>query len=605
MDIKKVIGRDIEYYVNCEETHFATLTAPLVKQSKEFPAFAESKAKDFCSAMRKVVKVSSGNLSKKAADKEQLDKPAMCEKYNLTSREYNMALDTGRAMVGAAIEHLDAHRSLLSDRLDNEIYHYTVAEVDGEDCFYLKGRQRKIEALQSRLDKVPATPHVFALGSKLYKEQHTYEDRAAWKAEFLAARNSTFGARGSSDELGGNSTYRMFLENITPRSRRIAGQEEVYSVYNFRLEHAGKVLAYFPLPTNEGKMLADMLAVNNEPFKKPENSRKKEKPKKGEGRTPIKVFFMRQGNNWTIHLAFPAAGIPAPKKVNGAIGIDLNNGHLEASAIRVVNGKLVVDEYRKLEYDMKASKEVRQAQIYAWIREVVAWAKSLGYRIVLEYLNFEGSKKFLRNKLGALLHVLPYKKILAKFVRECFLQGVELRYVRAAYTSLLGNLIASVHGGMSRDTAAAVVIALRGLEGGNAYLAKICRKFLCSKKFVLRINDKGRFGRHVIVVNQCVGEGKEKGASPGNDTSATVINKRESVYGVQTRAGDSLSKIAKALRTQYGLLSGNTRIECRVFREAGGTELIGVAWQGLPKSPRTKSGRPCGKTPMINFEHGT
>ena len=89
MDIKKVIGRDIEYYVNCEETHFATLTAPLVKQSKEFPAFAEGKAKDFCSAMRKVVKVSSGNLSKKAADKEQLDKPATCEKYNLTSREYN------------------------------------------------------------------------------------------------------------------------------------------------------------------------------------------------------------------------------------------------------------------------------------------------------------------------------------------------------------------------------------------------------------------------------------------------------------------------------------------------------------------------------------
>jgi len=50
-----------------------------------------------------------------------------------------------------------------------------------------------------------------------------------------------------------------------------------------------------------------------------------------------------------------------------------------------------------------------------------------------------------------------------------------------------------------------------------------------------------------------------------------------SVYGVQTRAGDSLSKIAKALRTQGNLLTSNTRIECRVFREVGGTELISVA----------------------------
>jgi len=603
MKVRKIVGRNIAYYVNCENSHFATMTAPLVKQSETFPIFAERKAAKFCSAMRKVVKVTANNLIKKPGTKELIDKPAMCKKYGLAGREFNLALDVGQAMVGSAIECQEIHRQLLSDKLDNAIYHYTVAECENEAKWLLKGRQRRIESLQRQLDKASGPPRVFALGGTVYRAQHEWEDKAMWKEEYVKARNSTFGARGSSDELGGNSTYRLHYEECEPRSRIISGKQEVYQVYKFRVEHTGDALGHFYLPEKEGRSLADMLASNNKPFKgkkkKKTASAKRKKPKRVAGRTPIKVFFMRQGNNWTVHLAFPATGIPVPKKANGAIAIDLNSGHLEASAVRLVNKKLVVDEYRTFSYDKDTDSNTRERQLYATVREIVGWARQRGDRIVMEYLDFEGCKRLMRNKLGALLHVLPYRKILQKFERECFLQGVEIRYVRASYTSLLGNLIASMHTGMSRDVAASVVIGLRGLEGGNSYLTKICRQFLSAKKFSLRVNDKGKYGRHVIVMNS-EDKGKRGVADPENDTEVSVIKKREtpSVYGVQARAGDTINDIAKALRKER--FSENSRIECRVLRKEGVSQEI--TFHGLPKSARTKSGRLCGKAPMINFD---
>ena len=107
---------------------------------------------------------------------------------------------------------------------------------------------------------------------------------------------------------------------------------------------------------------------------------------------------------------------------------------------------------------------------------------------------------------------------------------MELVYVKSEYTSVLGNLIASQDCRYSRDTAAAIVIAMRALEGGNAYLNKICINL---KR--IRLNAKGMFGRHIDIGELRVGK----------------IDTARSVYAIQYEIGRSIKKTMDMLTGVY------------------------------------------------------
>lgn len=243
----------------------------------------------------------------------------------------------------------------------------------------------------------------------------------------------------------------------------------------------------------------------------------------------LKVKFIRTEDHWNLHLSYSTPGKEVSKGQLGQIGVDINNGHLDAAMTRLVNGKLKVI-YKSYTYDTKADKHTRQKQIYVIINEVVAWAKANDCGVTLEYLDFEVSKKYLNSKLGALLHTLPYKKIRYKFERSCHQAGVALGYVKSSYTSLLGNLIASDNCNYSRDVAAAIVIALRNLKGGNTYLNKLSQ----NNRKVIRLNVKGKCGLHV----RC------KSLLDKIDTS-------DYLYARQNAAGSSIKKVADTLSGVY------------------------------------------------------
>jgi hypothetical protein len=111
--------------------------------------------------------------------------------------------------------------------------------------------------------------------------------------------------------------------------------------------------------------------------------------------------------------------------------------------------------------------------------------------ISLEYLDFEHCKRWLKSKLGALLHVMPYRQIRGIFERRCLELGVPLRYVPPKYSSLLGALL--------RDQAAGAVLALRASEVGNPWLEGACEQAAKAQQISLRLNAKGRYG-HTLVV---------------------------------------------------------------------------------------------------------
>jgi len=214
MKLSKYEDEDLAYYVNRDADHFATFTAPLIGRDAGFSQFADQQAERFCSSVREMIAMFSA--------KTQPVKKAMCAKYGFPSRVYNLAFDTARAMVGSAVECLHAQAELLEGKLDQAILSYLLAEAGGESRFYLNGRRRRIDSLANRLAALPERPPVFGFGKKVYYAQHKWTDHQAWKQAWQNARNCMFGARGSSDEIGGNSTYRITHTGTEARTAKIA-----------------------------------------------------------------------------------------------------------------------------------------------------------------------------------------------------------------------------------------------------------------------------------------------------------------------------------------------------------------------------------------------
>lgn len=104
--------------------------------------------------------------------KQQPEKKAMCAKYGFPSREYNLAFDTARAMVGSAQECLDAHAELLEGKLNQAMLGYLLAKAGKESKFCLNGRRGRIDSLEARLAAIPEQPAVFGFGKKVYYQRN-------------------------------------------------------------------------------------------------------------------------------------------------------------------------------------------------------------------------------------------------------------------------------------------------------------------------------------------------------------------------------------------------------------------------------------------------
>ncbi len=103
----------------------------------------------------------------------------------------------------------------------------------------------------------------------------------------------------------------------------------------------------------------------------------------------------------------------------GAIGVDLNCDSIAATKVQMADGAPLILRHQKRVFDPAWSKEEKQAWIYEQIKEIGIEARACRCRVVLEYLDFEPCKRWLRTKLGAMLRVMPYRKIRQAFKRRC------------------------------------------------------------------------------------------------------------------------------------------------------------------------------------------
>jgi IS605 OrfB family transposase len=220
----------------------------------------------------------------------------------------------------------------------------------------------------------------------------------------------------------------------------------------------------------------------------------------------------RDGNHWYLHLSREEKALPVAHAPVAWMGVDLNCDSVAHAVVSLRDGSPVLESYGKSKFPADGPSGERRTALYRIVNQLVDEAAQRNLGISLEYLDFEHCKRWLRTKLGALLHIMPYRKIRGIFERRCLELGVPLRYVPPKYSSLLGALLSARWPQLGREQAAGAILALRASETGNPWLEQACEHAAKAEKISLRLNAKGRYG-HTLVVEDESRPSTSKGSS--------------------------------------------------------------------------------------------
>ena len=173
------------------------------------------------------------------------------------------------------------------------------------------------------------------------------------------------------------------------------------------------------------------------------------------------VRVKRAGDNYYAYIGLD---IPDVKPIygfsDGCLGIDTNPDGLAVVEIDK-SGNLLEHMYLTNPRIQFARHEKRKNDIEALALQAVNTAILKGKGIVLEDLKFSEGKKG-HKKFNRMKHNFIYSQLLRAIERRALKDGVEVRKVNPAFTSVAGILKYQDQYSLNRHTAAALVIARRG-----------------------------------------------------------------------------------------------------------------------------------------------
>ena len=307
-------------------------------------------------------------------------------------------------------------------------------------------KKRRLANLRHRLAALEADIAAgrvrLCFGSKrLWRKQHdldanSYASHQEWLQDWREARSDEFFVLGSRDETAGCQLCVAAVADdgtLTPRVRMpdcLAGQYGKYLVMQ------GVRFAY-------GHELGEKAARATRL-----------------GRA-IGYRFKRDGKGWRVFATTQMMDVPVVTDQRlGAIGVDLNAEHL---AVAETNGSgNYVNAWRVPLVTYGKDAHQAEALIGDAVASVVEYSREVSKPIVIEKLDFRRKKAVLEGesrKYSRMLSSFSYGKIKAYFVSRGYRQGVELRQVNPAYSSVIGRVKFMEGYGLSVHQAAALVLA--------------------------------------------------------------------------------------------------------------------------------------------------
>ena len=387
------------------------------------------------------------------------------KQYQIPARMYNGV----RVSLEGKVSSVKEQQKLCVDSLGRRIARAQRQIVDAAErgrWDQVHQKRRRLGNLQSKLtvlqDDIVAGRVRLCFGSKrLWRKQHHlaengYTSHQEWLGDWRDARSDEFFVLGSRDETAGCQLCTATVADDGTLTLRLRMPDALAVRHGKYLIIEGVRFAY-----GHEQVLA-ALDSNAEYARY-----RREHGEKGARATTlgqaISYRFKRDGKGWRVFATTDMMDVAVvTDRRRGAVGVDLNAGHLavvetDASGNYVNAFSLPLGTYGK-------SRHQATAIIGDAVASVAAYARETGKPIVIEKLDFRQKKAVLEGesrKYSRMLSSFSYGRIKAYFLSRGYRQGVEIRQVNPAFSSVIGRVKFMERYGLSVHQAAALVLARR------------------------------------------------------------------------------------------------------------------------------------------------
>ena len=389
-------------------------------------------------------------------------KNAYLQRFGLTSRQFNAIARPLKGKVKSISElrklHIKEGRERIKTaeatitKLGKKLALQIKTGAEGSDKTRLKlhHKKRRLNKLRQRqaareADAANNTIRLCFGSKKLFRAQfdlaaNDYASHSDWKADWEAARSRQFYVLGSKDETAGCQSCRLSLTGPDPGSGTLS----------LRLPHAlvekdGTRHLELPLRISRGaRALAAAL----------------------ESRKAISYRFVRDDKGWRVFITTDAIAKPIKtRSALGAIGIDLNAGHLAVAETDRFGNPIRACNIPMVTHGL--STDQADAVIGDAIKALMAFCDDTGKPLVIEKLDFSKKKAALEKtepRQARMLSSFQYNRAIQVLLSRAFDQGMEVREENPAYTSVIGLWKFAGRYRLTGHQAAALAIARRGLK---------------------------------------------------------------------------------------------------------------------------------------------
>jgi IS605 OrfB family transposase len=361
------------------------------------------------------------------------------KKFKITARHFNAIRVQLEGKIASAKERQLAQVSLLEGKI--AAIKKRLSRL--KDPHKIHQKKRLLFKITEKLKKLKLNKISLCFGSKkLYQQQFSleengYQNHTEWLEKWRSVRNSSFFLLGSKDELQGNQSCVATVDEKGTLTLRIRLPNVI--------SHTGKYLLIPNMYFEYGH--ARILQALEEG-------------------SAISYRFKRDEKGWRVfaNLSYP----PAPLKTSsskGVIGVDINANHLaivetDRFGNPIAKKSIPLNTYGK---DSNCAK----ALIGDVCASIITWAKNKGKPLAIEKLDFTKKKMTLKEEQGPkqnrLLSSFAYKSIKSHLKARGYREGVEVKEVNPAFTSLIGRVKFAKRYGLSIHQAAALTIGRRFL----------------------------------------------------------------------------------------------------------------------------------------------
>ena len=341
-------------------------------------------------------------------------------------------------------------------------------------------KRRRLANLKSKLavlqaDIAPGRVRLCFGSKRLWRKQHHleangYASHEEWRRDWQDARSNEFFVLGSRDETAGCQLCVATVADDGTLTLRLRMPDCLANQHGKYLVIEGVRFAY-----GHGQVLAALQSnANYAAYRREHGEKAARATNLGQA---ISYRFKRDGKGWRVFVSTRMMDVPVvTDRKRGTIGVDLNADHL---AVAETNGSgNYVNAWQVPLVTYGKSTHQAEALIGDAVAGVVQYACEVGKPIVIGRLDFRQKKAALEGesrKYSRMLSSFSYGKIKAYFISRGYREGVEVKQVNPAFSSVIGRVKFMERYGLSVHQAAALVLARRSL----GFSERIPRRWVC------------------------------------------------------------------------------------------------------------------------------